>query len=390
MSIKREKLIIINRSFWPIYPVIGEALLRFAERHAQEHDIGVILQDHANIREKLTEFQRGKNVNFYPCKAWSISGSSVARRALDSIFFMAWVFIILIWKRPSKIYISTDPPVLVPFIVCIYSKIFKANFIYHLQDIHPEATNVVIKLKPWLFKFLQKIDAISMRQAEHLITITEEMAHEIKTRSHTKKQIFILSNPSIAFDDVITNKDKEPGFVFCGNAGRLQRIPLLISSIKKYVNQGGILKFIFAGGGVYAEDLKNLANELPKNVIYHGLISPTQAAQLNYNYEWALLPIEDEVTRYAFPSKSSSYVFSGAKIIAICSKETSVAQWILKNNLGIIIEPSIDSICDIFSKIEKQQLSTNIFDINRDELKKQLSFDVFLNKLSKLIFKSDT
>ena len=52
---KKEKLMIINRSFWPIYPVIGEALLRFAEERVKNQIVGVILQDHAGIRKHLKE-----------------------------------------------------------------------------------------------------------------------------------------------------------------------------------------------------------------------------------------------------------------------------------------------------------------------------------------------
>ena len=57
---------IINRSFWPIYPVIGEALLRFAEERVKNQIVGVILQDHAGIRKHLKEKKRGNGVNFYP------------------------------------------------------------------------------------------------------------------------------------------------------------------------------------------------------------------------------------------------------------------------------------------------------------------------------------
>ena len=46
----RTDLAILNRSFWPVYPVIGEALLRFAEKAADQNKIAVILQDHAGIR----------------------------------------------------------------------------------------------------------------------------------------------------------------------------------------------------------------------------------------------------------------------------------------------------------------------------------------------------
>ena len=60
-------------------------------------------------------------------------------------------------------------------------------------------------------------------------------------------------------------------------------------------------------------------------VTYHGIVSSTDADSIVSEYEWALLPIEDEITQYAFPSKISSYVCSGAKILSICSENTNIA-----------------------------------------------------------------
>lgn len=82
-----EKLVIVNRSFWPVYPVIGEALLRFAEQAAANNvSVSVILQDHADIRSRLAEENRGKGVCFFPVKAWTSSSSSVLARIADAIF----------------------------------------------------------------------------------------------------------------------------------------------------------------------------------------------------------------------------------------------------------------------------------------------------------------
>lgn len=52
-----------------------------------------------------------------------------------------------------------------------------------------------------------------MRQASLLITITEEMADEIKKRSSTQAPVQILANPSVAFEG-ITVTDKQVGFTF--------------------------------------------------------------------------------------------------------------------------------------------------------------------------------
>lgn len=381
---RRSDLAIINRSFWPVYPVIGEALLRFAENAAVQQHVSVIMQDHAGIRSQLARHQRGTGVAFYPCKAWTTSASGVVRRIVDAAFFMIWVMGVLLWTRPRRVYVSTDPPVLVPFIVMVYAKLFRASYVYHLQDIHPEATNVVVRLNPVLYRCLRLVDALVMRQASELITITREMKDEIAVRSGTRAEIVVMSNPAVSFESINPRSTKIRGFSFCGNVGRLQRIPLLVAAIERYLAEGGALEFAFAGGGVFAPIIKQLADRYPQ-VRYHGLVSPTQAAQLNADYEWALLPIEDEVTRYAFPSKSSSYVFSGAFILAVCGAQTSVAQWVTSNRLGLVVEPEVGALVTIFQHIECGDIETADLDDERTELKRGLSFERFIENLGNII-----
>lgn len=380
-----DKLVIINRSFWPIYPVIGEALLRFAEQAAANNvSVSVILQDHADIRSRLAEENRGKGVCFFPVKAWTSSSSSVLARISDAIFFMLWVLAILLRLRPSKVYVSTDPPVVVPFIVMMYCKIFRAEYVYHLQDIHPEAADVVVPVQRWVFKLLKWVDGVVMRNAARLITITEQMAIYIRVRSSTQAPVHVLENPAVSFDSIEFKETKVRGFSFCGNAGRLQRIPLLINAIEKYLSVGGSLKFAFAGGGVFSDQLKTLS-EKHANVIYYGLVSSKEAAQINADYEWAVLPIVDEVTQFAFPSKSSSYVFSGAKILVISGSETSVSRWVIENRLGVAVPPSVDAVVLAFQEVERSNYSSLNIDMERDGLKKRLNFNSFISKLSSIV-----
>jgi glycosyltransferase involved in cell wall biosynthesis len=380
----RRNIVIINRSFWPIYPVIGEALLRLAEKLSVSHSVSVILQDHVGIRQHLAEKGRGEGVEFFPGKAWSISSSGILVRALDTVYFMCWVVITLLRTRPQVIYVSTDPPVLIPFVVMIYARLFRAHYIYHLQDIHPEAASVVVRVQPLLFRLLRWMDCVTMRRAQALITITDEMAEEIRQRSGTKALIHVISNPAVSFDQVIPRLQRVRGFSFCGNLGRLQRIPLMIESITEFLKTGGKLRFAFAGGGLFSSDMAALAKRYDQ-VEYLGKISATDAAQLNCDYEWALLPIEDEVTRYAFPSKSSSYVFSGAAVIAVCGEDTSVARWVSGNRLGVVVPPTLEAIVETFRAVEKGEISFGSFSEDRSSLKQALSFEQFLQRLDEYI-----
>ena len=83
----RYDLVIINRSFWPVYPVVGEGLLRVAESLVPLKKVAVILQDHGHINKNLEEHKRGIGVNFFSIQALSNSSSNLVVRILDSIFF---------------------------------------------------------------------------------------------------------------------------------------------------------------------------------------------------------------------------------------------------------------------------------------------------------------
>lgn len=154
---------------------------------------------------------------------------------------------------------------------------------------------------------------------------------------------------------MVSTVNRAQGFVYCGNAGRLQRIPLLLQAIEEYIQQGGSLPCVFAGGGMYAKAVQQLAGKYGQ-VSYVGVLPAAEAADLMQGYAYGLMPIDDDVTRFAFPSKSSSYVFSGCRVLAICGLNTSVAEWVLQYDLGMVVEPMVDSIVRQFFALEKQSL----------------------------------
>ena len=155
---------------------------------------------------------------------------------------------------------------------------------------------------------------------------------------------------------------------------------MLINAIKEYRQRGGSLEFAFAGGGIFSDQIFELSKNISL-IKYHGLVTSEQAGSISSTYVWALVPIEDEVTHYAFPSKISSYIFAGAKILAICSNETSVANWVKNNQVGIVVKPTVDAVVDIFFKIENSKIDTAFIDLDRKELKKNLHMDRFVKNI---------
>lgn len=348
-----EKIAIVSRSFWPKNPAIGEALLLLSESLSQYAKPVVITQVDKDFPEVLQKEQRGQGVKFSTFSSLTNSASPIPLRIVELLIFTVFVFFSLCWHRPAKVYVATNPPIFTPLVVRWYCGLFGGKYIYHLQDIHPEATQVVTGRKNWIERLLLKIDIKTTQQATTVITLTEQMRSYITRRVGLKLPIVLLDNPSVqaAAQERGSKVERKKGFVYCGNAGRLQRIPLLLSAIERYLSEGGRLPFVFAGGGVYRDAVEKLAKKF-EQVSYLGVLPADQAAQLLRGYSFGLMPIEDEVINYAFPSKSSSYVFSGCHVIAICGHETSIAKWIVENELGYVAEPDIEAVVSLFHELE--------------------------------------
>lgn len=374
----KTDLAIVNRSFWPQSQVIGEGLLQFAECMAETHSVCLITQSPGDLAADLYAAQRGSGLNVCACRARTNSSSSVLSRIFEAVGFMFWVGFSLVRARPAKVYVSSDPPVIVPWLVAIYCKLFRAQMVYHLQDIHPEAANIVLPLNPKLLFFLRALDNFSLRQATKIITLSTTMREYIESRSATLSPIILLDNPAI---DAVTAQERSQDIIYCGNAGRLQRIPLLMAAIRHYVAAGGTLQFTFVGGGIYADDLSELAESCDQ-VSYLGVLPASDAAALVGRHRWALLPIDDEVTRYAFPSKSSSYALAGSRVLAICGAHTSVAKWVNEHRLGLVCEPVIASVVNAFFYIQQGKDDSVLL---TDEMADALSISYFANRLKELL-----
>lgn len=359
----KDKVAIINRSFWPKSPAIGEALLTLSESLTDEYNVIVLTQTDKDFSEKLASSNRGHKVQFITLPALTSSSSSLLSRLAELALFSGFTFTGLCIQQPDKVYISTNPPVFAPLAVRWYCQLFKKKYIYHLQDIHPEITSIVTGKKNLATRLIKILDTKNIAKASSIITLTEQMKDYLIERAREDLPIHLLNNPSVQnaslSNDVKLKRQK--GFVYCGNAGRLQRIPLLLQAIERYVDEGGNLPFVFAGGGVYSKSIEQLAKKLD-SVTYMGVLPADQASSLMHQYSYGLMPIEDEVTQYAFPSKSSSYLFSGCHILAICGQQTSVADWVLKNEVGYVADPNVESLVSLFHTLEKQPLSNLTID----------------------------
>lgn len=360
---KKCDIAIINRSFLPKSETIGGGLYEMARKLAKENKrVFILTQSNIDLNAYLEEQGFDGDVKVLFHRPVAIKHLHFLSRLIELMTFSVWIAYKLCVLRPSKVYVSTDPPIIVPAIVAVFSTLFRRKYVYHLQDIHPEISEIIIGMPKWICRILNTIDRFTLRRAAKTVTITASMAEVIRRKANKLKQeVTLLMNPTKDNNHQVV--DRIPGFVFCGTMGRCQQMPLLLDSIRTYLNQGGKLPFVFAGSGKFYGEVEKLSKLYP-NITCHSWLPQSDAMKLIATYQYSIVSIDDKVTQFAFPSKISSYVSLKSNIIGICSKDTSVAQWIEKTGCGIQVDPSQDALVKLFFAIEHNQVSYHEYQVD--------------------------
>ena len=55
------------------------------------------------------------------------------------------------------------------------------------------------------------------------------------------------------------------------------------------------------------------------------------------------------------------------------------------NNLGVTVNPNKYSLVEFFFRIEKSEIDLSFLKFNRDEIKKNLNFDIFISRLNSFV-----
>ena len=344
---------IINRDFGEHAGAIGVGLTEFATNMALAGNVQIIT---ASNSSDLVELSQNSKIRLSRVKSLTSSSSNIFMRLLE-IFYFSMFVILNLWKtKPKIIYVTSNPPIIIPFLVYIFCSLYKIKYIYHVQDIHPEASNIILKLPQLIMKFVKYVDTLTLKNADIVITLNQDMKNTLLERTPSIR-VILLDNPALKLNLQESRLCKINGAIFCGNAGRLQNMEVLLNAIDIFLTEDtGDFVFAFVGRGIFSERLVLMAKKHSR-FKYYGYVSAAEALRITSLYKWALLPIVGEVLKYANPSKLPTYIAAECQVISITSKTSNLANVIKSNNLGLNLEPAMNDIIEGFRTLSQCQVN---------------------------------
>lgn len=353
-----QRLLIVNRHFWPDVSTYGQMLRQIAGRWvADGHRVDVFAahpsyRPETGYRPPSHEVDHGvsiRRIRLFPFRNVGVIG----RLANSVPFFVGliWYFIArrIAGTRYDFVLVSTNPPVLEALLARILCALFGGRVIYHLQDIHPdvEVSAKIIPDNGWIARLMRSLDNWVCTGAAVCVTLSEDMRRRVLSRTWGRRgppDIRIINNFAFDLGEPVpplgADLARPAGtfrVIFAGNIGFFQGLEQLIAAAHELAEIGSI-EFLFVGNGVALPKLRELARPLADRTVRFVAFQPMPVAHaLVEDADLAVIALKPGVVHLAYPSKTMTYATTGTPILAVVEPDSTLAEDISGNGLGTVV-----------------------------------------------------
>ena len=270
------------------------------------------------------------------------------KRVLNYVSFAAALLFYGLFgaKRADVIY-AYHPPLTVGIAAALIRFFRRIPVVYDIQDMWPDtlratgmfsnekALGVVGKVCQWVY-----------RKVDHLVVLSPGFKRLLIERGVHESKIDVIYN-WCAEDSLAAPQAKLPGafasadqftILFAGNMGKAQALNAVLEAAELLQSQGAQLRFIFLGGGLEVEHLKQQAREKSlRNVEFIPPVPMTEVGSYLAAADALLVHLKkDLLFKITIPSKTQAYMAVGKPILM--AVDGDAADLIRESGCGQIAE----------------------------------------------------
>ena len=299
-------------------------------------------------RGKIYRREILSGVTVHRCWHWVPKPGRAWKRILHEFSFVAHTALRLLFSRKFDILIVVSPPLLLGAAVATICFLRGEKYVFHVQDLQPDAARTLQMLKPGLFmKILYWLEKVAYSRAWKISGIGTAMLRAMEKKGHPVNKLILFPNGV-----VLPEKRKAPypgtfrqkhGIgpeeilaVYSGNVGYKQGLPVLIATARLLGSQP--VRIVIAGDGAYRTILDAILREKPCDRILMLPIQPEQDYEdMLLDADICAIPQISGTGALFLPSKLLKILALGKPVVATCDPESALAQAITEGNFGKIL-----------------------------------------------------
>lgn len=354
-AVPRRRIVVIHRYFWPDSPPYATLLRGIVERWDQAgHEVSVLSAQPSYkrlskaSRRPRSELLAGVRVLRLPV----VPPGRIANLANMAVFPVVVSARLLSMRGIDLVMCSTVPQVTLGLTTSLMARLRGVRFVYHCMDLHPEIGRLSGEFgNPLVFRCLMWMDTAAMRSAWRVIVLSDDMRQAVIRRDPAlADKVRVINNFPLADSDpapgVIDPVDPVAEgirIVFTGNLGRFQGLEGFLLDVAAVTTAAAPVEVVFMGEGRALSGLRALAQNLPPDeglrVRFLPHASVAEARALMRSADLGLVSLAPEVVRYAYPSKTATYLAERLPLLVLCEQDSELARSVSEGGLGFSVKP---------------------------------------------------
>lgn len=282
--------------------------------------------------------------HFVPAKV-----SALKRILHEGSFVLASTLRALTLDRPD-VYVVVSPPLLLGVAAWFAGKLKRAPFVFHVQDMQPDAAVGLGMLKPnWFTRALYGLEAFAYRHAARVSGITQGMLKTFRGKGVPEEKLVYFPNAiDLESDEPPPGRGefrKRHGFapgefiaVYAGNLGVKQGLEVLLQTAP--LLREPRIRLLICGDGAQREVLAARARELK---LPNFSMLPLQAGRdyraLLVDADLCFITQQAGAGNSFFPSKLLGLLAESKPVVTVAAPECELALSLAEGNFGVNVPP---------------------------------------------------
>ena len=297
-------------------------------------------------------------------------GTGFIPRALRYVLFSIECF----WEAATVpadfIFTGSGPPT--QGVVVGLAKKFsrKKKVIYNLQDIFPDSlvTSGICGADSTLMKIGRKMENFTYRNADVIITITDDMKANVVSKGVDPEKVKVVRNwidvnriqpvkkeDNKLFDELNLLRDKFY-VVYAGNLGKVQGVEVILEAAALLRDKENI-RFVIFGNGSEEENIREKAKGMPNLSIFP--LQPMDRVSEVYSLgNVSIVPCKPGTGGSGMPSKTWTIMATGTAIIASFDLGGEMQRTIRDAECGYCVQAG--DVSALAEKIEEMSRNTGV------------------------------
>ena len=292
-------------------------------------------------------------VPVHRCWHYVPSRVSALKRMIHEGTFLVFSFLRLLVLPAPDVYVLASPPLLLGPAGWVLSRLKGRPFIFHVQDLQPDAAMGLGMLKPSLFtKTLYALEALTYRKAIRVSGISRGMLRAFARKGVPAEKVIYFPNGVKPLDPnkrSVTGRFRaQYGFaedeflvVYGGNLGVKQGLDILLDAAVHIKNPK--IRVVLCGEGARKDYLENrIRNESLTNVSLLPLQFHEKYQELLDDTNLSVITEQRGVGQACFPSKLLGIIAAGRPVLTVADEESELTRTVSEGGFGVTLPPGDD------------------------------------------------